>query len=123
MVQQGIYPSAAWCEAERALMLGGWQTVYERSRPGYGVLIRGSAHISFMDVPFLPIEAGSMVAGGLAAIRLDSRRAWRVTCDHLLAFFGKHLSGSPAPLLDCPAPEYPEVEPGAPRELLGVPVF
>jgi hypothetical protein len=85
------------------------------------VLIRGSARISFMDVPFLPIEAGSMVAGGLAAIRLDSRRAWRITCDYLLAFFGKHLSGSPAPLLDGPASTYPEVELGAPRELLGVP--
>jgi hypothetical protein len=120
LVQQGLYPSPAWCEAERALMLGGWQTVYERAQPGYGVLIRGSAHISFMDVPFLPVEPGSMVAGGLAAVRIDSRRAWQITCAYLLAFFGKHLSGTPTPLLDSPSPspDYPEVALGAPLDLL-----
>jgi hypothetical protein len=35
---------------------------------------------------------------------------WRVTSDLLLAFFNAHLSGTPAPLLDGPSPEYPEVQ-------------
>jgi hypothetical protein len=120
VVRMGVYPSVEWCEAERELNIGAWQTVHERARPGYAVMIEGSGHISFMDVPFLPVEPGSMMAGGLASVRIDHRRAWRIVCDYLLAFFARHLDGADRPLLDSPSPAYPEVKYGAPRELLAV---
>lgn len=113
-VRAGVYPDADWCEAERRLMLDGWQAVHDAGRPGHSAMIRGAAH-SFMDIPFLPVEPGSMVAGGLALVRIDHRRAWRVACDLLLAFFARHLAGAPAPLLDDPAAAYPEVWAGPPR--------
>jgi hypothetical protein len=118
LVRAGIYPSVAWCEAEQAISVGGWQTVYERGKPAYAASIAGSGHISFLDVPFLPIEPGSMMAGGLAGVKIDARRAWRITSDLLLALFGRHLDGAPAPLLDGPSNTYPEVAFGAPRDLL-----
>jgi len=118
LVQRGIFPSVAWCQAEQALSVGGWQTIYERGRPGYAVLIRGSGHISFLDMPFLPLEPGSMMAGGLAGVRIDSRRVWRIICDYLLAFFARHLDGRPSPLMDHPSAAYPEAAIGSPRTLL-----
>jgi hypothetical protein len=118
LVRMGAYPTVEWCQAERALTVGGWQTVYERGRPGYSVMIEGSGHISFMDVAFLPIQPGSMVAGGLATVRIDSRRAWRIICDYLLAFFARHLDDTPAPLLDGPSALYSEARVGAPGDLL-----
>jgi hypothetical protein len=118
LVRIGVYPTVDWCEAERALTVGGWQTVHERARPGYAVLIEGSGHISFMDVPFLSVEPGSMMAGGLTTVRIGSRRAWRIICDYLLAFFARHLDGAHAPLLDGPSAAYPEVDVGPPKDLL-----
>jgi hypothetical protein len=117
-VRMGIYPTVAWCEVEQRQAVGGWQRVYERSQPSYAVLIRGSGHISFLDVPFLPIQPGSLLAGGLAGVTIDRRRAWRIICDYLLAFFGRHLDGAATPLLDGPSAAYPEVVVGAPRDLL-----
>ena len=117
-VGMGLYPTVEWSQAEQALVAGGWQTVYERSQPGSAVAIRGAGHISFLDVPFLPIAPGSMMAGGLAGVRIDARRAWRSICDCLLAFFGRHLDGTAATLLDGPTDAYPEVAIGPPRELL-----
>lgn len=125
VVARGIYPSVAWCEAERALTFSAWRTVYERGQPGYATRIAGSGHISFLDVPFLPIAPGSMMAGGLAGVSIDSRRAWRVICDALLAFFGRHLgdasdgaAAAGVTLLDGPSAEYPEVRVGPPLQLL-----
>jgi dienelactone hydrolase len=117
-VRAGVYPSAAWCEAERTLMRAGWQTVYERARPAHGMLIAGTTHASFLDVPFLSFADESRVAGGMAAVKIDPHRAWRITCDYLLAFFAKHLLGDDAPLLDAPTPPYPEARLGAPKDLL-----
>lgn len=121
-VRLGIFPSAAWCEVEQGLAVNGWQTVYERSQPGYAVLIRGSGHISFLDVPFLPIAPGSMLAGGLVGVRIDARRAWRIICDYLLAYFGRYLNGTPTTLLDQPSDAHPEAVLGAPRALLSGPL-
>jgi hypothetical protein len=120
-VETGVYPTAAWCEAERALMREGWQTVHERARPGYGLLIAGTGHASFLDLPFLPLVSGSRAAQGLAAVRIDGRRAWRITCDYLLAFFAKHLLGEAAPLIEGGLAPFPEVRAGAPEELLAGP--
>jgi hypothetical protein len=122
-VRAGVYPSAEWCAAERALMLHGWQTVFERARPGYGVTIAGTGHASFMDLPFLSAEPASRAAGGMAAVSIDSRRAWRIVCDYLLAFFARHLSGEGAPLLDGQSPSYPEVTAGPPADLFPKPAI
>jgi pimeloyl-ACP methyl ester carboxylesterase len=122
VVRMGIYPSIAWCEAERALNFGAWRTIHERGNPSYAIAIAGSGHISFLDVPFLPIQPGSMMAGGLAGVRIESRRAWRIICDALLAFFGRHTSGMQAgalaALLDGRSDAHPEVTAGPPLDLL-----
>ena len=67
-----------------------------------------------MDVPFLPVTDGSIVKPALDAIKIQQHRMWRVTCDLLLAFFGRHLNGAAAPLLDRPAADYPELIVGPP---------
>ena len=116
-VKIGLYPSVEWCEAERAVMVNGWQTAYERGRPGYALMMRGAVHASFMDAPFLPLQPGSMLAGGMAAASIDSERAWRITCDALLAFFGAHLDGEPATFFGAPFPT-DEAVLGPPQSLL-----
>ena len=116
-VKIGLYPSVEWCEAERAVMVNGWQTAYERGRPGYALMMRGAVHASFMDAPFLPLQPGSMLAGGMAAATIDSERAWRITCDALLAFFGAHLDGEPATFFGAPFPT-DEAVLGPPQSLL-----
>ena len=112
-VAAGVAADADEYEAEKAILFGGWGTVQERARPGYTVQIAGAAHMSFMDVPFLPVRDDAPVKGVLASTRIEPRRMWRVTCDVLLAFFGRHLDGAPAPLLDGRSPDHPELTFGA----------
>jgi hypothetical protein len=116
-VGAGVYPSAAWCEAERTLMRDGWQTVHERAQPGYCAVIARSGHASFLDLGFLPLADESRAAGGMAAVGIDPLRASRVVCEFLSAFFGRHLLGDDAPLLDGEPAAFPEARVGAPREL------
>jgi hypothetical protein len=116
IVQAGAYPSVEWCEAERELNIGAWQTVHERGRPGSAVVIRGSGHISFMDLPFLPLEPGALVAVGIAAVKIEATRAWRLISDELLGFFGEHLAGAQPRAISAASPE---VVAGGPRELIG----
>jgi hypothetical protein len=40
---------------------------------------------------------------GLATVRVEGRRAWRIICDCLLAFFGRHLDGAHTPFLTGPS--------------------
>jgi hypothetical protein len=115
IVATGAYPSIEWCEAERALSIGAWQTVYERGRPGSALMVRGSGHISFMDIPFLPVEPGSMVAAGMAVVRIEPIRAWRLISDALLGFFGRYVARSPE---SDTGGDAPELVSGAPRELI-----
>jgi hypothetical protein len=117
-VDAGVYPSAAWCEAERALMRDGWQTVHERARPGYCALIAGTGHASFLDLGFLLLADQSRAAGGLASVQVEPLRAWRITCDFLLAFFRQHLLGKDGPLPDGLAATYPDARVGAPQDVL-----
>jgi hypothetical protein len=117
-VDAGVYPSVDWCEAERSLMRNGWQAVYESGRPGYSAVIAGTGHASFLDLPFLPIAAQSRAAGGLAAVEVDPRRAWRLACDCLLAFFERHVRGDDAPDPDEVLAAAPEIRFGAPRDLV-----
>jgi hypothetical protein len=78
----------------------------------------GSGHASFLDLGFLPLADESRAAGGMTAVNVDPLRAWRFTCDFLSAFFGRHLLGDDALLLDDKVAAFPEVRVGAPRDLL-----
>jgi hypothetical protein len=113
-VKAGAAPNVDWFEAEKAITFGGWRTVQQRAKPGYTAQIRGATHVSFMDVPFLPLTDGSIVKPGVDATNIEPQRMWRVTCDLMLAFFARHLNGATAPVLDGLAAEYPELTIGPP---------
>jgi dienelactone hydrolase len=113
-VAAGAAPDVGWFEAEKAITFSGWRTVQEHGRPGYTVQVDGASHLSFMDVPFLPAPGTSPATAMLAATTIRPERMWRLTSDLLLAFFGRHLSGDPAPLLDGPSRDVPELRYGAP---------
>jgi dienelactone hydrolase len=113
-VKAGAAPNVEWFEAEKAITFGGWRNVQQRAQPGYTVQISGASHVSFMDVPFLPVTPGSIVKPALDAIKIQPHRMWRITCDLLLAFFARHLNGAAAPMLDQPAADYPELTAGPP---------
>jgi hypothetical protein len=115
-VKGGAAPTVEWFEAEKAITFGGWRTVQQRAQPGYTAQIGGATHVSFMDVPFLPVTDASIVKPGLDATKIEPQRMWRITCDLLLAFFARHLNGAAAaaPVLDGLADEYPEMTIGPP---------
>jgi hypothetical protein len=85
-------------------------------RPAYTVEVEGSTHLSFMDVPFLPLQGDSPAAAVLAATQIEPQRMWRITWDLLLAFFATHLrpAGTPPPLLTGPTEAYHELSFGSP---------
>jgi pimeloyl-ACP methyl ester carboxylesterase len=113
-VKAGAAPNVDWFEAEKAITFGGWRTVQKRANPGYTMQVGGATHLSFMDVPFLPVTDASIVKTALAATRIEPQRMWRITCDLLLAFFATHLNGALTPLLDGLAANYPELTVGPP---------
>jgi predicted dienelactone hydrolase len=97
------------CEGLEALFTASWQTVRDTAQPGSWLIIEGSRHGSYSDAPFLP--AGAEILRSLVGgTTIEPERMWRVTSDLVLAFFNTHLHGTPAPLLDGPSPEYPEVQ-------------
>jgi pimeloyl-ACP methyl ester carboxylesterase len=108
-VRAGAAPSVDWFEAEKAITFGGWRTVQQRAQPGYTAQVHGATHVSFMDLPFLPVTDGSVVKPALDATKIEPQRMWRITCDLLLAFFARHLNGAAAPLLDRLADDVPEL--------------
>jgi hypothetical protein len=113
-VSAGMATDAAAYDTEKAITFGGWRTVHQHARPGYTLQVKGASHLSFMDVPFLPLPAGGPVQAMLAATQIQPRRMWRITCDVLLAFFARHLDQAPGLLLDGPSGDYPELTFGPP---------
>ena len=114
-VKAGAAPNLDWFEAEKAITFGGWRTVQQQAQPGYTAQIRGATHVSFMDVPFLPLTDGSIVKPAIDATKIQPQRMWRITCDLLLAFFARHLNGAAAASpLDGLADHYPELIIGPP---------
>jgi predicted dienelactone hydrolase len=113
-VDAGITTDAVGYEAEAEITFGGWRTIQERANPGYVVRVSGSVHVSFIDLPFLPVREDAPIGAMLASARLDPLRAWRITSDLVLAFFGRHFDGDPGTLLDDPGATYPEVSSGPP---------
>ncbi|MGH9191315.1 MAG: alpha/beta hydrolase family protein [Acidimicrobiales bacterium] len=114
-VAAGMATDAAAHDAEKAITFGGWRTVHQQGRPSYTVQVKGATHLSFMDVPLLPLQGDSPARAMLAATQIHPRRMWRITCDLLLAFFGSHLrrAGIPSALAG-PSGDYPELSFGAP---------
>jgi predicted dienelactone hydrolase len=115
-VAAGMATDATAFDAEKAATFDGWRTVHQAGRPAYTVEVEGSTHLSFMDVPLLPLRGGSPAAAMLAATNIEPQRMWRITCDLLLAFFATHLqpAGTPPPLLTRPTEAYPELSFGSP---------
>jgi dienelactone hydrolase len=114
-VAAGLASDAAAFDAEKAITLGGWRRVQERGQPGYTVQVAGATHLSFMDVPLLPLPGESPAKAMLAATQIEPRRMWRITSDLLLAFFATHvLRDASASLLEEPSGDYPELSFGAP---------
>jgi predicted dienelactone hydrolase len=73
---------------------------------GYIVLVPGMYHVDFSDFPlFSPWLAKPLGLSG----PLDAHRARVIPDTYALAFFDKHLKGQPAPLLDGPSEQFPEV--------------
>jgi hypothetical protein len=85
-VRAGMAPDAAWYAAERAITLEGWATIDRTGRPAHTVSITGATHLSFMDVPFLPIPPRSPAAAMLAATTIDPDRMLTVTNTLVVAF-------------------------------------
>jgi hypothetical protein len=108
-VAVGAAPSVEWFEAEQAIAFEGWRHLHERATPGHTVRVAGATHLSFMDVPHLPLVDGSAASAMLAATTIDAGRMSRITSDLVQAFFERYFDGVPAPLLDGACPGYPEL--------------
>ncbi|MDJ0382020.1 hypothetical protein [Streptomyces sp. G-G2] len=92
-----------------------WQSAWPHLR-GWRRSLRltGSRHFSFTDYePLLPQAAARLGATPEQLADFIGPLGWQrsltVQRDVLLAFFGLHLHGRAAPLLDGPAPRYPEI--------------
>jgi predicted dienelactone hydrolase len=72
---------------------------------GYRLTIQGTKHYDFTMLPLLTPLAPALGLKG----PLDGQRTMRIVTEYLLAFFDQQLKGQAAPLLDGPAPDYPEI--------------
>jgi len=113
-VEAGMSTDASWFDAEKALTFGGWRTIHQLARPARTVQVAGATHMSFMDVPFLPLGADSPAKGMLAASSIDPRRMWTITSAVLRSFFGEDLDGVDSPALNDVTADYPEITLGPP---------
>lgn len=96
-VAAGIAPDPEWFAAERSITVDGWATV---GRTACTVQVTGASHVSFMDVPFLPLTDASPVRPLVQATAVDPARALAVTTALLVAFLS---GGYLAPVLDSDA--------------------
>ena len=113
-VAAGIATDATWHDAERTQARDGWRNVDRLASPGRTVRITGSTHLSFMDVPFLPVPPAGPIAAMLGATSIGPERMWRLTSDLLLAFFAEHLHDSDDPTCGAPPAPRPELVLGPP---------
>ena len=71
----------------------------------YRLVIQGTKHYDYTLLPLLTPLAPALGLNG----PIEGRRGLAIITDYLLAFFDRYLKGQPSPLLDGPAPGYPEV--------------
>ena len=80
-------------------------------RGAYLGKIKGAGHFDFCDLSLAWTLLGLPEKYPQGRGSSDPRRAHRIVADYSLAFFDKHLKGKQnIDLLDCPSPEYSEVE-------------
>jgi predicted dienelactone hydrolase len=98
--------AGGWSEADIHKHLTTMRAVFE-SLPGdgYYVQVSGMFHVDMNDAPLLSPLASRMGLSG----PIGGKRAHRIVNAYSLAFFDRHLKGRPAPLLDGPAEQYPQV--------------
>ncbi len=78
----------------------------ELQQEGYLVKMHGLFHYNATDLPlWTPLTSAIGMAGPI-----DASRAHRIVNAYTLAFFDRHLNGQPAPLLESPSSDFPEVE-------------
>lgn len=98
-----------WAESDIVQTLSTMQAVFnkEPAGDGYYVSIAGMFHVNFTDGPYLT-PVGSLLNPPLAG-SINAQRGFDIINAYSLAFFGQHLEGHPAALLDGPSKDYPEV--------------
>ncbi len=98
--------SGGWPEKEIALTLDTMRQLYaELPGDGYYLQMPGMFHVNFTDFPyFSPITSQLGLTGPV-----DAQRGFDILNAYSVAFFDHELKGKPAPLLEGPAEEYPEV--------------
>lgn len=120
VVQDGLQQPTMWITRDaKTMQLEGWpqvdinqtqttmRAVFEKSPPGKGYFVQvpGMFHINLTDFPYWsPIFSWLGVTGPI-----DGQRAHDIVNAYSLAFFDRHLKGSPIALLDGPTKQYPEV--------------
>jgi Platelet-activating factor acetylhydrolase, isoform II len=72
----------------------------------YQIVIAGARHLNFSDLAVL-FSPGARLLGALGPI--DGRRGLAISAEYLRAFFDRYLKNADSPLLNGPAPDYPEV--------------
>ena len=97
--------AGGWSEAEIEAHQASMRAVYEGlSGAGYFVRVPGMFHSNFTDIAsWTPMASMLGIAGPI-----DARRAHDIVNAYSLAFFGRHLGGRPAELLDGPSKLYPD---------------
>ena len=98
--------AGGWSEHDIALTLTTMKAVYE-SLPGdgYYVEVPGMFHVNFTDLPYWsPVMSQLGVTGPI-----DRQQGFDIVNAYSVAFFDRHLKNQPAPLLDGPSEQYPEV--------------
>ncbi|GAA2987496.1 hypothetical protein [Streptosporangium longisporum] len=119
VVRQGLDRPSMWITRDAATMRReGWsaddidqhqssmRAVFDK-RPADGYLVRvpGMFHADFTDVSsWSPALSRFGITGSVPA-----QRAHTILNAYTLAFFDRHLKNLPTPLLDGPAPDYPDV--------------
>ncbi|MET7338567.1 alpha/beta hydrolase [Nonomuraea sp. NPDC005650] len=68
------------------------------------LVVTGAEHASFTDVPMLAEQIGIDLGFSMTGVR-----SVEITRAYVAAFFARHLSARPQPLLDKPSARYPEV--------------
>ena len=99
-VAAGMAPDPGWYAAERDRTRDGWAVVQRTGRPAYTVEVAGTSHLSFMDVPFLPLAPGSVAVPMLAGTTIDPARMLRLTTALIVAF----LTGADVPAVAAAEP-------------------
>ena len=98
--------AGGWSEADIDETLTTMRAVFD-SLPGdgYYVQVPGMFHVDMTDTPSLSPLASRVGLSG----PIGGQRAHRIINAYSLAFFDRHLKSQPAPLLDGPAKQYPDV--------------